>query len=252
MNKLWLFLLCLLFVTLAPAQGLTLRAATANWYPFAYYDEQEQLKGISVEIMQHLARQTGNQVEIRLYPAKRLAQLFRQGKLDINIADSPLWNPRDPRSPPLFSISYLTVNEFLYFPADQKQQVTNVSDLKNMRIGTELGYYYPMLEPAFRTGAIERIEYQQATDMLTPLLRHHLDAMAMDEWLFSYLLKMKQLDPHRFQRGLQLSSTPLGLKLHPSLQALKPELDSALKTMLEDGTIATIIDRYTKAQMEHK
>jgi hypothetical protein len=47
---------------------------------------------------------------------------------------------------------------------------------------------------------------------------------------------MKQLDPRRFQRGLQLSSAPLGLKLHPSLQALKPELDSALKTMLEEPT----------------
>lgn len=249
-RSLW-FLLFFLFSALAPVDGATLRAATASWYPFAYYDEKHDLHGIAVEIMQQLAKQTGQSVDIQLYPATRLAQLFQQGELDINIADSPLWNPRDPRHPPLFTVSYLDVNEYLYFSAEHPPRVDDTNDLQGMRIGTEAGYYYPMLESAFRTGSIKRIEYSQAIEMPSALQQHKLDAMAMDEWLFGYLAQRGQLDPERFYRGLQLSHAPLGMKLSPALKELKPALDKALGEMQKRGTISDIIFRYSGRQSEN-
>ena len=249
-KSLWFLLLCL-FLAQAPVDGAPLRAATANWYPFAYYDETHELRGIAVEIMQQLAKQTGQSVDIQLYPATRLAQLFQQGRLDINIADSPLWNPRDPRTPPLFTVSYLDVNEYLYFAAEHPPRVDDINDLQSMRIGTEAGYYYPMLEPAFRTGSIKRVEYPQAIDMPPALQQHKLDAMAMDEWLFGYLAKSGQLTPDHFYRGLQLSHAPLGMKLSPALKGLKPALDRALDEMQKSGAISDIIFRYTGRQNEN-
>ena len=245
------FLLLCLFCALAPVHGATLRAATASWYPFAYYDEKHELHGIAVEIMQQLAKATGQSVDIQLYPATRLAQLFQQGRLDINIADSPLWNPRDPRHPPLFTVSYLDVNEYLYFVAEHPPRIDDINDLQNMRIGTEAGYYYPMLEPAFRTGSIKRIEYPQATAMPAALQQHKLDAMAMDEWLFGYLASTGQLDPDRFYRGLQLSHAPLGMKLSPALRELKPALDKAISELQKNGTISDIIFRYALCPNEN-
>lgn len=241
----WLVTLGLAVTLLCePLPAETLRAGTAPWRPFAYQDAQQQTVGIAVDVMQELARRTGRDISLSLYPARRLNQLFDQGRLDINFADSPLWNPVLQHHGPLFTLSYLHVKEFLYFAADRLPPQEPLSAWRGLRIGSELGYYYPMLEPAFSQGRLQHKEFPHPEDMLHLLLKHRIDAMAMDEWLFQHLVQQQGLDGKAFVVGPQLSNAPLCLKLRPELTALQLEFDKALLAMQRDGSLQKIIARY--------
>ena len=243
--NLWLVSLSLATTLLCnPLPAEPLRVGTAPWRPFAYQNAQQQPVGIAVEVMQELARRTGREISLSLYPARRLNQLFDQGQLDINFADSPLWNPPLQHHAPLFTQSYLHVKEYLYFTAEHLPPKLPLSEWHGLRIGSEMGYYYPMLEPAFAQGRLQRKEFSHSEDMLQLLLKHRIDAMAMDEWLFQHLLQQQGLNGKAFVLDPQLGNAPLCLKLQSELTELQQQLDNALQAMKQDGSLQQIIDRY--------
>lgn len=235
----WIWV-CLLSSGLAHAE--TLHAGTAPWRPFAFYDEQHQLQGIAVDIARELAQRTQNQLQLELYPAKRLNQLFDTRQLDINIADSPLWNPQP--SQIRFTRHYMEIREYLYFARDHGIKAQRVDELKDLDIGLILGYAYPKLEPLFVSGQLRKHEYADEATLLKLLQRHRLDAIVMDEVLFNHLVQQNPQLAHQYQQGLQLSTAPLALKLHSSDDKLTQQLDAALLQMEQEQVIQQIIQRY--------
>ncbi len=235
----WIYLL---------SSGIThaeiLSAGTAPWRPFAFYDEQHQLKGIAVDIARELAQRTHNQLQLELYPAKRLNQLFDTRQLDINIADSPLWNPQPTPTQIRFTRRYMEIREYLYFARDHGSKARSVDELKDLDIGLILGYAYPKLEPLFVSGQLRKHEYADEATLLKLLQRHRLDAIVMDEVLFNHLVQQNPQLAHQYQQGLQLSTAPLALKLHNVNDKLMHELDEALLQMEQEQVIQQIIQRY--------
>jgi polar amino acid transport system substrate-binding protein len=226
------------------AHADTLKVGTAPWRPFAFYDEHHQLKGIAVDIARELARRTDHQLQLELYPAKRLNQLFDANKLDINIADSPQWNPQPPTVPLRFTRSYMQVREYLYFAHDHDTATQELSQLKNQDIGIIRGYFYPKLEPLFQSNQLHKHEYADEETQLEMLKRHRLDAIVMDEVLFNHLLQRNPQLTTAFRRGIQLSTAPLALKLHAADELLAQQLDNALLHMEQEHVIERIIQSY--------
>ena len=237
----WIWI-CLLSSGLAHAE--TLSAGTAPWRPFAFYDQQHQLQGIAVDIARELAQRTQNQLQLELYPAKRLNQLFDTGQLDINIADSPQWNPQPTPTQIRFTRRYMEIREYLYFARDHGIKAQSVDELKDLDIGLILGYAYPKLEPLFVSGQLRKHEYADEATLLKLLQRHRLDAIVMDEVLFNHLVQQNPQLAHQYQQGLQLSTAPLALKLHNVDNKLMHELDEALLQMEQEQVIEQIIQRY--------
>ncbi len=241
----WLVHLCLAIALLGSTLAAEpLRVGTAPWRPFAYQNDKQQPTGIAVEVMQELAQRSGLEISIYLYPARRLNLLFNQGLLDINFADSPQWNPPDQHPAPLFTQSYLHVKEYLYFAAARLPPRQPLSAWHGLRIGSEMGYYYPLLESAFAQGRLQHREFSHPEDMLRLVLKNRIDAMAMDEWLYQHLLQEQGLDSQAFVRGPQLSNAPLCLKLRPELAALQQKLNGAIQAMQQDGSLQNIVKRH--------
>ena len=90
------------------------RASTAHWSPYAMKTEKG-ISGISVEILKEIVKRTGDTVSIKLYPTKRLNNLFNRNELDINFADSPDWNEIKENPDFLFTKKYMDVKEYIYF-----------------------------------------------------------------------------------------------------------------------------------------
>ena len=237
----WIWI-CLLSSGLAQAEMLN--AGTAPWRPFAFYDQQHQLQGIAVDIARELAQRTQNQLQLELYPAKRLNQLFDTQQLDINIADSPLWNPQPTSMQIRFTRRYMEIREYLYFARDHAINAQRVDELKDLDIGLILGYSYPKLEPLFVSGQLRKHEYNDEETLLKLLQRHRLDAIVMDDVLFHHLVQQDPQRAHHYQRGIQLSTAPIALKLHSSDDKLTQQLDAALLQMDQEQVIKQIIERY--------
>jgi len=242
-----LFTIVALFMLICGAvSGEVFIAGTAQWQPYAYYDGAGNLTGISVEIVRELSKRSGHAIHMELYPAKRLNLMFDKNRLDMNFADSALWNEVSPAPDFVFSIPYMQVSEFLYFNKTTYVDTKKLNDLQGKTIGIVSGYYYPMLEPEFESNRIKKLEFPNETALLMGLKALRADAAIFDDILFEVLLKQKQYPPGQFKRGLQLSNAPLGIKFRIEKKAYVIQFNSILESMLKDQTIPTIIQKYTQ------
>lgn len=104
--------LILLFLLPFILNAQEFKIATAHWSPYASKTDSGEYKGIAVDIAQTVIIRAGHTYTTTLYPTNRLKKLFQYEKIDINFADSPLWNTDQKNS--YFTKPYLEVKEFLY------------------------------------------------------------------------------------------------------------------------------------------
>ncbi len=238
--------LVLIFVLLAPftVRAELLEAATAHWSPYAMQVEQRQLQGISVEILQEIIKRSNNEVMMQLHPTERLNQLFDDKQIDINFADSPVWNQQSKDPQYVFSESYTTVFEYIYFLEENYKEVNAPDDLSEKFVGVTRGYYYEDYEDFFNTGKIKKHEAYSNSNLIALLDKNRVDAAFFDDVLFNYLLKTEHFAKCKFKRGKRLSTAPLGLKLIIEKQYLLQGINNAIAEMKADGTIKDIVDKY--------
>lgn len=219
------------------------KVATAEWSPYAYQDSK-RITGIAVDVLLEIFKRSGDQAHITLYPAKRLNILFDMGEIDVNFADSPLWNEATDNPNYLFSDPYLSVREYVYLLKKRALKVTKPDDLRGKTVGIAMGYYYGMFEEAFEKGWVKKEEAPSNEALLKKLLMGRTDAIFMDEMLFSHLLSKLKLDQSQFVQSMELTQAPLALKVRIEQQESLPRINQAIAAMKDDGTMKKILDQY--------
>lgn len=241
-------LLLIIFISVVFIQNSSaaiFHAGTAEWRPFAYTSKKGDITGISADIITEIARRTGHTIYVKLYPAKRLNIMFDKNKLDMNFADSPIWNEEKDNPNYIFTISYMNIKEYLYV-LNNDPKIMNVSNLSGKSIGIVLGYYYPLFEQAFKTKQIRKQEFIDETFLLKMLKRKRVDAVVMDHMLFGYLLKNKGYLKKDFRREFQVSDAPVGIKMRIEKKEFVQDFNKALTDMINEKFIETIIQKYTE------
>lgn len=222
----------------------SLSGGTTQWPPYSYQDTGGQASGIAVDITRRAMAQSGYRLELVFYPVKRLNRLLDEGRLDLNYADSPLWNSGDASQRFVYSEPYLRVREYLYFLNDHPARHLPVEQLQGLRIGVVRGYHYPSLGSALAGGRLSTLETSRDQALLDLLLAHRVDAIAVVDDLFDNLLAARQLESHRFVRGAQLSDAPLVIKLQRRHADLLPRLNAALQALIRSGEVERIRRSY--------
>lgn len=235
---------------LLPAAAQPLQAGGSEWRPFSYTDGQGMPRGISVEVTREAMARCGLQVDFLFYPANRLNALLKKGQLDLNYADSPLWNDASAAADFVYSIPYLQVHEHLYFLADHPARDLPLERLGGLNIGMVRGYVYQTLEPALDEGRLRKVETSYNEVLLELLRLRRVDAVAMVDELFEHQVASQGLEAARFVRGAQLSDAPLGLRLQRRHAEHLPALNAALRQLLESGEVERIRRRYLPGARE--
>lgn len=241
----YLIILWGLFILSTPAlMAEHFKAATAHWSPYAY-EENGEVRGIAADILREIVKQTGDTVSFELVPAKRLHMLFEQKRIDINFADSPLWNESSKQPDYRFSQTFLTVREHVYISKKHPIQADTIQQLEGKTVGITSGYYYDKLEEAFDTGVIIKDEAPSNTSLIQKLLLGRNDAIIMDSVLFNHLTQQLSLESQQFKQTLLLSEAPLGLKFQNSKASALPKINQAIEKLIQQGIIERIVDSYT-------
>lgn len=215
-----------------------------TWHPFSYADAQGNPRGIAVDVVKRVSEQNGLEVAFLFYPANRLNFLLDNGRLDLNYADSPLWNSADAGQRFVYSQPYLNVRESLYFLSEHPSRAQPLQQLQGLRVGMVRGYAYPLLSETLGDAHLQKVETSDEAALLDLLLRHRVDAIAMVDDVFSTLLASRQLDAARFTRSVQLSDAPLVIKLQRQHADQLPGVNEALRKMKESGEIERIRSAY--------
>ncbi|WP_108651713.1 substrate-binding periplasmic protein [Dongshaea marina] len=220
-------------------------AATAPWKPYTI-QSHTRLSGIAVDIFQEIAKRANLSVELKLYPAKRLSKMLKHKEIQINFADSRIWNTPHDQGYFIFSTPYMQVREHVYRNL-LSPPISTPEDLKGKRVGVVRGYYYPLFEPLFDSGSIVKDQSNNAEILLQKLSMDRIDYGFFDDIQFMYLLSRSTFSPGNFHREIRLSEAPLSVKIHPDYHQLLKPINKAIGEMTEDGTINEIIARYKQS-----
>lgn len=228
--------------TVGSAQSLL--GGGAHWHPYSFQDASGQARGIAVDIARKVMEQNGQQMDFVFYPANRLNLLLDEGRLDLNYADSPLWNPANAGERFVYSQPYLHVREYLYFLSDHPARRLPLDKLQGLRIGIVRGYTYQSLDAALQDDRLMKVETSREPALLDLLLLGRVDAIAMVDDVFADLLTARHFEPGRFTRGAKLSDAPLVMKLQRQHADQLPKLNAALQTLIRSGEVERIRRSY--------
>jgi|GEM_PF-940341 len=242
------WILLLLWIT--PVQAASFVAGGTTWRPYSYEDEQGTARGISVDITRHVMQMAGIDISFVFYPVNRLQTMLTNDRIDLNYADSAQWNSTDDLHRYVFSIPYMQVEEHLYFLASHPARNTPVDKLSNLTLGVIRGYMYrSSLDPMFAEKRAAKLETSQDLALIKLLQSKRVDAVAMVDDLFNYLVSQQNLDPTLFHKGALLGNAPLVIKLQPEHAQWLPKINSAIETMVRSGEVERIRKAYLPARL---
>lgn len=199
----------------------------------------EVVGGILYDITLRVSEILGLSFRFMEMPRKRLDDAMLANSINVRNYSNPAWTPSASSfrwSPPLF----LAEDRILTLRNHRPIMVTE--DLQGMRIGTILGYVYPVLDPLFERNLIHRDDVTFFGRNFQKLLLRRIDGMVADSILLQWISR-EQKDTVALQ-PLMLSSYSIHWAITPELDKAFPRLIPTLKTMVEDGTITTILSKY--------
>ena len=222
-----------------------LRVGTsADYPPFAYYDDNFRLDGLDVALAKKLAAKLGVPVEIKDIAFEGLPGALQVGQIDAAIAALSI-TPERQQTMDFSDVYYISEDAVLTHAGSGIDAVQDVQDLAGKRIGVQRGSIFESwltssLVDTGLTDATNIFAYTAADLAVTDLKRGRIDAVVMD------------LEPAKAfigQSGLRLVGQGLNREMiaiavskgQPELLAL---INQALNDLKETNVIADLVEQY--------
>ena len=162
-----------------------LRVGTsADYPPFAYYDDNFRLDGLDVALAKKLAAKLGVPVEIKDIAFEGLPGALQVGQIDAAIAALSI-TPERQQTMDFSDVYYISEDAVLTHAGSGIDAVQDVQDLAGKRIGVQRGSIFESwltssLVDTGLTDATNIFAYTAADLAVTDLKRGRIDAVVMD------------------------------------------------------------------------
>lgn len=229
----------------APGVTLVLCCPEAGWPPYNIPCASGPGCGIMPDIFLEAARALGAAVVIRNFPEKRSLLLLEEGRVDV-YSKAKQWVPDPERF--AWSTPVLPSRDVLAALADGPRAIDGPADLAGLRLGTVLGYSYPVLEEALASGAVTRDDAPDTVTQLRKLLHGRTDAAVVNELVARWVLRDQGeggADALRFSRGaVGLAWLRFAFTRARDWEPFIARLDAEIERMRADGRLRAILDAY--------
>lgn len=225
----------------APEQTKKITMAIDPWYPWVIAEENSP-SGIGVTLIKELYRRLDLDVNIDLYPFKRVLSNLETGSVD----GSWLVTKNTSRQQyALFSDAFLTEPFNLYSPSGASFEWHNWQDLKNHSIGLSSGFYYGQaFHHAARQYNFKTHEVKTDFQLIKMLLGGRLDLIILNKTVAEAMLR----DFPEFHGKLHQASKAINESRYYILiskqsphKALLPKINDTIKAMKQDGSIQRLL-----------
>lgn len=224
-------------------QRLRVSVAASNDRPSVLYDENTQFRGgLARDIIDHLAAHLSLSPDYLDIPRARIEPWLRTDRIDAACFLAPAWAAQPQSlywSPPLFEIRQVVVS-----PRDSPA-IRQAEDLFGKRLGTQLNYVYPELQPYFADGRILRMDAPSSLSNVAKLLRHRIDAYIDVDLAILYAQRAGELPlPVRID-PLWAPANPVHCAFSTAFAARHPALGGILRNAVDSGQVERWIEHYT-------
>lgn len=212
---------------------------SGGYFPFTFV-EKDVLQGFEVDVMRAIAEQMDVEVEFVTASFSGLFGMLESGRVDTIANQITITEEREQK--------YLFTQPYVYDGAQVvvrrgNDEIQGVEDLVGKKVAVNLGSNYEqLLRELPYADDIDIRTYESNIEQDTALGR--VDAFVMDRVSASQVIKEKPLP-------LELAGTPfselrnaLPFRDTESDRALRDEVDAALSTLRESGTLSEISRRW--------
>ena len=230
------------------AEKKTLVMATNATFPPYEYKDGDSFAGIDIEIAEKLAEKLGMTLEIKDVEFGSIVGGVQTGKFDIGMAGMTVTEER--LKSVNFSDSYATTKQVVIVKEDSA--IKSLDGLKgdgSMKFGVQQDTTGDILaSDTVENGGYgeENVtRYKAATDTVQALKTGKVDAVIIDEAPAKSFVK--STDGLKILDGTWLTEN-YAIAIAKENTELLEKVNAALKELTEDGTVKSIIDKYSPAE----
>lgn len=237
---------CLLAVSVVAEPRPPLIVMTDIWPPFRMLDEQGELVGLDIDLLEQLSLRTGLQFEVRRAPWARGLAALQQGKADLmtGLAKTP---EREQYIEYLPSPYHVCSPRFYVAPA-QAQALRDYAQLARLKIGYVLESAY--FEPFDSDSQLRKVAVSNEQQLLEMLMRGRLQAIIGTDCQVDYALRDFRWHGHIAKAEF---TPPAHTDLYVGFSRLRvraPDyqlLSQALHELAREGWVAAAMRAYQAA-----
>lgn len=247
--KNYLFLFIVLFSFQLIAKQLSpVTVGWEIWYPYQYQDNNHQLKGLDVLILNAIAEQTSANLAYIKLPWKRHLMYLKKGEVNIAMGSS---RNREREEYAYFTDPY-RIEEIRLFVMKGKEieiELLSLADVIDSKyiIGFERGYFYGdefkslSERPTFKSHFNEVTDLSQNVQMLQ---KGHIDGLLADPIAMNTYIEMFNLQGKFSQHSLFIYQADIYFMLSKTSMSLEDvtQFNHAIAALKKSGKIQKIIN----------
>nr|WP_227006595.1 transporter substrate-binding domain-containing protein [Shewanella donghaensis] len=210
---------------------------SSGWVP--YYIPNEALdSGILGELVPKLLSIAEIEIEKHNYPPKRTNQALETGLLDFDFV-SPSWFANgDMGAEFIQSEPVLNIQENIITLKKNSLAWADIDKIKDQSIGTVRGYLY------HDDDVFKRVDFTSEQQLILALHKNRVEAAISGDLPALYWAKKLNLP---ISLAAVHSDGVLVMRLRKEHQALMPQINAAIAKLKSDGTIQSLVHKYTNA-----
>lgn len=226
------------------ANGEIIVGTAANYPPFEYYNEDFEIDGLDIAIIQELGRRLGLDVELRDMAFDGLGNALQVNQIDLAISAISVTRERA-QVVDFSNVYYVSTDALLANAESPIDQLSSIEELTGLRIGVESGTVY---ENWARSNLVESgilsagqvHEYRRIDDAIGDLAEGRIDLVALD--LQPAQVAEEQADVKVVAEGI--TPQQFAMAVPKGARTLLTEINQVLLEMQTDGTLRSLIVEY--------
>ncbi|MEZ0576463.1 substrate-binding periplasmic protein [Halodesulfovibrio aestuarii] len=235
-------LLCLMvalyactFAVESHACSLVVGLMNADRPPYFWKDNTGGYKGIFIDVLDEITKETGIFFSYKALPKARLRLYMIVGKIDVEMGVSPQWRQRTAEvTNSVYTESFMETKDVYVSNA----ALGRFYGEENIPIGSKfcgiLGFHYP---DKFE----ERQNFLSEEQLLQMIDKKRCHYSMMPDDVFRYLMLDRS---YNIVAGQAVSSHLKLIRLNKQYEFLLPRFNAALQRMKDSGRLAAILERY--------
>ena len=208
----------------------------AEYPPFEYLDENGNVAGFDIDLMNEIAKIIGKKIEIKDMTFDGLIPALEARTIDIIIAGMTVNESK--KKIMNFSTPYYEVRQNIIV-LDNNTDITNLSSLDNKRVAVVLGYRADNILSTNEAVTLER--YNRTADTVLALQSGKVDAAVMDSPVAIGYVKNNE--------GLKIVDTysdiqELAIGFRKKDVQLMEDVNNAMKILQTNGVYDSLLEKY--------
>ena len=230
--------------------GKIVVGVSADYPPFAFYNEKFQLDGFDIALMKAIGERLGVEVEFNDFAFDGLGNALVLGQVDTAIAAITI-TPERQELMDFSDVYYVGADALLVAENSPLTQLTKDDDLTDVRLAVQSGSVYESFaeQELVEAGLLPLENLHAYTDIeqaISDLRRARVDAVLLDRQ--PALAFVAQGGVRNIGEGLHKQN--FALAVAPGQDPLRRVINQALNQLQNDGVVEDLITQYLKIDAE--